>query len=292
MSHSKYIFAGLIALLTVSATVYIREFLFLTALPMYALTLSICSAVLVLADVKAKWTKIIVYSLLTLTLIAGLFYAIYCRRPLGFVTAISSAMAIAYYVIFETRKKRDAFLTKILLCIVAAIVPILLCISALNFRTEDMALSNGVSVLWNSDVETLADKICKDAETDAQKVMAIYDWIIDNIDYDDDYYPVYQYFDVGKTLQTKKGLCFDFANLFAALCRSQQIPCLVFDGYRYEDFSSKHVWNRVYFTGSWFNLDVTVDTAKKKAATQLYGFHYLGENYSAPDPEYRITRIY
>lgn len=292
MSHCKYIFAGLIALLTLSAAVYIREFLTLTTLPIYALLLSICSAILVLADAKTKSARIIVYSLLTLSLLAGLFYAIYCRRPLGFATAASSTIAIIYYVIFGIQKKKDTFLTKILLCIVAAIVPTLLCSSTLDFRTEKLALSNGVSVLWNADVEILADEICKNAETDEQKVMAIYNWIIENITYDDNYDCTYQYFNAKKTLLTKTGVCFDFSNLFAALCRSQQIPCLVLDGYRYEDFSSKHVWNRVYFNGSWFNLDVTVDTAKKHENVLLYGFHSLDSNYSVPDTEYHIIRIY
>lgn len=175
---------------------------------------------------------------------------------------------------------------------IAITVPTLLCLSALNFRTENMALSNGVSVMWNSDVEALSDEICKDAETDEQKVMAIYNWIIDNITDDDNYNCTYQYFDVKKTLLTKTGVCFDFSNLFAALCRSQQIPCLVLDGYRYEDFSSKHVWNRVYFDGSWYNLDVTCDTARKHENTQPYGLFLIGDNYSELDTEYHITKIY
>lgn len=155
-----------------------------------------------------------------------------------------------------------------------------------------MALSNGVSVLWGAEVEVLADEICKNAKTDEQKVMAIYNWIIDNITYDDNYACTYQYFDVKKTLLTKTGICFDFSNLFAALCRSQQIPCLVLDGYRYNDFSNKHVWNRVHFNGSWYNLDVTCDAARKHENAQPYGFLPLGDSYSAPDFEYHITRIY
>lgn len=178
------------------------------------------------------------------------------------------------------------------ICIIAAIIPTLLCFSALNFRTEKLALSNGVSVLWNADVEVLADEICKYAETDEQKVMTIYNWIIDKMTYDDDYDCTYQYFDVKKTLLTKTGVCFDFANLFAALCRSQQIPCLVLEGYLYEDFSSKHSWNRVYFDGSWYNLDVTCDSARKQENVQPYGFHPLGVNYLMPDAEYRTTKIY
>lgn len=38
------------------------------------------------------------------------------------------------------------------------------------------------------------------------------------------------YFGAQKTLPTKQGLCFDFAHLFAAFCRSQNIPCYAVDG--------------------------------------------------------------
>lgn len=48
-------------------------------------------------------------------------------------------------------------------------------------------------------------------------------------------------------METKKGICYDYANLFAAFCRTQNITCYVIDGYKRTDPNAKHTWNRLYF---------------------------------------------
>ncbi len=112
--------------------------------------------------------------------------------------------------------------------------------------------------------------------------------IIENLEYDEDYYPTYQYFDVRKTLRTKTGICYDYANLFTAICRSQNILCYTVKGHKIADHANRHCWNRVYFNGAWWNVDVTFDDAKPK---QLYGFHPL-ENDTPLDEDFSIDRIY
>ncbi len=127
----------------------------------------------------------------------------------------------------------------------------------------------------------------KNCSTDEKIVKAGYKWIIENIDYDYEYTAFYQYFDIEKTLQTKKGLCYDYANLFAAYCRSQGIPCFVVDGKHYLDYSRKHTWNRIYFNGAWWDGDTTYDSmlATPKG---LYKIESLDTNHN----DYIITRIY
>jgi len=138
--------------------------------------------------------------------------------------------------------------------------------------------------------EELADEICAGCETDEEKVQAIYQWIIHNFDYDYDYNVFIQYFNVRRTLHTRKGVCYDFSNLFAALCRSQNIPCYVVDGISYET-GAQHTWNRVYYNGSWWDLDVTNDTTANQSNEKPYGFHKL-ESYASLDTEYRIIKIH
>ena len=96
----------------------------------------------------------------------------------------------------------------------------------------------------------LADEICKDYDSDAETVQVIYSWNIQNFEYDYDYQAMIQYFNVRRTLHTRKGVCYDFANLFAALCRSQNIPCYVVDGTPYDHSLTDHTWNRVYYNNS------------------------------------------
>lgn len=154
-------------------------------------------------------------------------------------------------------------------------------------------LREGLAVIWTDELVALADEICKDAETDEEKVQAIYHWITENIRYDYEAEMVYQNVDISRTVETKKGICFDFAALFAALCRSQGIPCFILDGYSRDNSSYRHTWNRVYYDNRYWNLDVTYDAIQiQENKDILYGFRSIGIFLKVEDDEYVITRIY
>ena len=124
----------------------------------------------------------------------------------------------------------------------------------LVYKQDDVFLTNGHATLWDTKTVELADEICSDCDTDEEKVKAIYEWMIYNFEYDYDCEPLIQYFNVRKTLSTRKGICYDFSHLFAALCRSQNISCYVVDGDKRYNTQYHHTWNRVYFNGSWWNM--------------------------------------
>ena len=166
-------------------------------------------------------------------------------------------------------------------------------IIAYNFvrKPEIPYLLNGGATLWDTQTEELADEICASCDADAEKVQAIYNWIIHNCEYDYDYYSFIQYFNIRRTLHTRKGVCYDFSNLFAALCRSQNIPCYVVDGTPYDRSLAAHTWNRVYYNFSWWDVDVTNDISASKDGGDIYGFHKLESPHSS-DEEYRIKKLY
>lgn len=87
------------------------------------------------------------------------------------------------------------------------------------------------------------------------------------------------------------GICFDYSCLFASYCRSQGIPCFLIDGRGRKNSELHHTWNRVYWGGSWWQLDLTFDSTQIKQQGQLYGFRQIGA-YDVSDNEYYITRIY
>ena len=62
-------------------------------------------------------------------------------------------------------------------------------------------------------------------------------------------------------LEKKKGICFDYASLFAAMCRSQSIPTKLVMGYIQGNMY--HAWNEVYTkeTG-WVTLDLFIEKNK------------------------------
>ena len=122
-------------------------------------------------------------------------------------------------------------------------------------------------------VTTKAAELCKNAKTDEQKVVAIYNFIAGRYTYDQaladritsgqvkSYIP-----SPTATLSGTKGICYDFASLFAAMCRSQNIPCALTKGYA---GSSYHAWNKVNVGGKWYQIDLTyaVTRSVKNAKT-------------------------
>ena len=116
-------------------------------------------------------------------------------------------------------------------------------------------------------VTTKAAELCKNAKTDEQKVVAIYNFIAGRYTYDQaladritsgqvkSYIP-----SPTATLSGTKGICYDFASLFAAMCRSQNIPCTLTKGYA---GSSYHAWNKVNISGNWYQIDMTYAVTKR-----------------------------
>lgn len=87
------------------------------------------------------------------------------------------------------------------------------------------------------------------ANTDLEKVTAVYHYVVNNISYDYDlaatvapgYLP-----DVDKVLESGKGICFDYAAVMAAMLRSQNIPCKLVVGFAGKVY---HAWINVYIEG-------------------------------------------
>ena len=271
---------------------YLKDFLVLSQTLTAFYLLSVLPTFFLLIESRSRSIRTIVYITLVLDILVNLTYFICCRRLLPVMTMLLLVVELMYYITGTVRTSKDSLPMKICILAVTALILVTM-ISAYNFvrKPETPYLANGGATLWDTQAEDLADEICAGCDTDAEKVQAIYNWIIQNCEYDYDYNAVIQYFNIRRTLQTRKGVCYDFSNLFAALCRSQNIPCYVVDGTPYNHSTQDHTWNRVYYDGSWWDVDVTNDLSASKDNGSLYGFHELESSHSL-DAEYRITKIY
>lgn len=107
--------------------------------------------------------------------------------------------------------------------------------------------------VWYSQTSNIVKKsqeICMNCSTDFEKVSQIFEYVSSNISYDYDkaatvksgYVP-----DVDNILSIKKGICFDYASVFASMCRIQGIPTKLAIGYVNKNNSMiYHAWNYVY----------------------------------------------
>ncbi len=121
-----------------------------------------------------------------------------------------------------------------------------------------------------SKMVALSQELTKDITDPLKKVEVVYDFVINSLTYDKEkastvssgYIPV-----LDEILESKKGICFDYAALMTGMLRSQGIPCKLVVGYAgtvYHAWIS--VWSEatgwiegaVYFDGTaWQRMDPT-----------------------------------
>ena len=140
----------------------------------------------------------------------------------------------------------------------------------------------------DSEASKLALSMVSEDASDIDALQTIYNYVVSHVTYDYDladtvasgYLP-----DVDETLQTGKGICFDYAALTTAMLRSCDIPCKLQIGYAGD---IKHAWINVYirsrgwvdkaveFSGdSWSRMDPTFDSNSEDKDTIQ---EYIGDN--------------
>lgn len=271
---------------------YLRDFLILSPTLQVFYLLSVLPTLFLAVEIKSKAVRAAVYISLMLIACMNIAYAIYCRRVFPILAIISLGVVFMYFVAFANATRKDKLLTKIYVLVVSSVI-LSLILSAYIFvyKQDDVSLTNGQATLWDTKTVELSDEICADCDTDEEKVKAIYNWMIHNFEYDYECEPFIQYFNVRKTLSKRKGICYDFSHLFAALCRSQNIPCYVVDGDKRDNAQYHHTWNRVYVDDSWWSVDITFDIVQTKTQEDLYGFRKIDGPY-VTIKEFFITKIY
>ena len=270
----------------------LKDFLVLSQTLTVFCLLSVLPTFFLLLEARSKAIRAIVYIVLALDILMNLIYFVCYRRLLPVMTMVFIVVELIYFITFANQPRKDSLVTKIpVLVITGLILGTMIFAYIFVCKPETPYLTNGGATLWDTQTEELADQICVGCETGEEKVQAIYQWIIHNFEYDYNYSAFIQYFDVRRTLHTRKGVCYDFSNLFTALCRSQNIPCYVVDGAPYDCSLADHTWNRVYYNNSWWDMDVTNDMSANKGNGSIYGIRKIKSPHSL-DREYRITKIY
>lgn len=135
----------------------------------------------------------------------------------------------------------------------------------------------------NEEIIELAKSITQNSTTDKEKAIAIYNWVSKNIEYDYDKYikQLNKNFDneygALHTLKTRKGVCYDYSALVAALGRAVGLQVKVVKGNFVNPYRNElHAWNEIYIPEEdrWINVDTTFA-------------HSLGTNYFDNDDFYK-----
>jgi len=134
-----------------------------------------------------------------------------------------------------------------------------------------------VNFTSESELVALAADLTKDAKTTKDKILAIYNYVVDNFSYDYElaasvksgYLP-----DLEEVLHKREGICFDYSALLTAMLRSQGIPAMLDIGYHGEQY---HAWISIYCEEEgwidsryhhdgeeWSMMDPTVESGERK----------------------------
>lgn len=124
------------------------------------------------------------------------------------------------------------------------------------------------------------------------KVAAVYDFVVDNLTYDSakaatvksGYLP-----DLDRVLETKMGICFDYAALMTGMLRSLGIPCKLVVGYAGDAYHAWiNVWSEeegwidgaIFFNGtSWQRMDPTFASSAHRSQ-EIMKYIGNGKNYT------------
>lgn len=142
----------------------------------------------------------------------------------------------------------------------------------------------------NSSAINLARQLISNCSSDLEVVQQVYYWVQHNITYDTDKADLVQKVtgyrpDLEQVLQDKKGICYDYAALVAAMLRSNGIPCKLIKGYvNSEGKDLYHAWNMIWLkeTGwvavqmpstpnEWERLDLTFAASGDPAMVEYIG---------------------
>ena len=133
----------------------------------------------------------------------------------------------------------------------------------------------------------LGAELVQGKKTELEKVEAVYGYVVKNITYDTElaatvksgYLPVLDH-----VLESKKGICFDYAALMTGMLRSQGVPCKLVVGYAGEVYhawisvySEKDGWidNAIYFDGTtWKRMDPTFASSANRSDSIM---KYIGD---------------
>lgn len=158
-----------------------------------------------------------------------------------------------------------------------------------------------------SQISEIATQVCSGIESDYDKARALAQWVSQNIYYDYDAFDssvTTQTLSLSSTLALHRSVCGGYANLYAALCQSQGIECLIAQGdvvqnyltFEEADTAPSHEWNLVHIDSRYFWVDTLWNNSSNSYSDGIYTdgescLRYFDPTEEAMAQNHRATRI-
>lgn len=150
---------------------------------------------------------------------------------------------------------------------------------------------NGITleqgVKSNDEINKVAVKLVQDKSGTREKARAIYNWVGSKIVYNDEKANRILNNDLGvasgaiPTFNSRSGICFDYACLFAAMSRANNIKVRIITGQGFNGNNwVNHAWNQVYVEEekTWINVDPTFLIGGDYFDSERFVIDHKGDN--------------
>ena len=145
----------------------------------------------------------------------------------------------------------------------------------MNGYKPEPVKNSKAEIVYNKAKAVLRD-ICNDDMTDFEKLRAIYEWLVMNVEYDNTALKLselglssealtqYDAWFAEGVFNNGVAVCEGYAKAFLILSKIENIPTIIVSG-------DGHAWNKVLYNGEWFGIDATHgNPAVKESATKYY----------------------
>ena len=123
-------------------------------------------------------------------------------------------------------------------------------------------------------ISQVLDSLKLKGKSDYDKFIAIYDYIVENVDYDDRHLKDDSYklkYTAYAAMCNGTAVCQGYATLFYAMCKYAGLEVLMVDGIAQNDDGwGEHAWNLVRIDGYWYQADPTWDSE-----SSVMGYRYF-----------------
>lgn len=134
-----------------------------------------------------------------------------------------------------------------------------------EINKNDLYLTSiqNIDLINNKNTIEVAERLTEDLDNDMDILKALHNYLITNIKYD--YYKaglIKTYYNPNPddTINTKKGICYDYASTLGVMLRSLNIPTKLIKGTA-DGLNGYHAWNEVFIDEKWLVIDTTVDSS-------------------------------
>lgn len=151
-----------------------------------------------------------------------------------------------------------------------------------------------------NEMKKVLREIINDDMDDISKVKAIHDYLVMNVNYDDellqklyngvDNLNSYQGFYLEGVFLNKVAVCEGISKAFTSLCNIEGIPCVSVEGYQtLNPQGAGHAWNKVYVNNKWYIVDATSDGTIISDEFEVLSYNYFLVDYAFYKKTYTET---